>query len=128
MAQQEQDAVAERISRTILGGHLAYLRRLRGPEQFLEHIAPMIGNTTRPFRLDLALTYYMLGNVAGCTRILEELAATDGISANSGIVSDLLDDMRADPGRAARRLEAWEDANIAQFGLAPSMVRGTPRR
>jgi hypothetical protein len=70
----------------------------------------------------------MLGNVADCTRILEELAASEGTSANSGIVSGLLDDMRADPARAARRLEAWEDANIAQFGLGPSMVRGAPPR
>jgi hypothetical protein len=125
LARQEQEAVADRIGRTILGGHLAYLHRMRGPEQFLEHIAQMSGNTTRPFRLDLALTHYMLGNVADCTRILEELAASEGTSANSGIVSGLLDDMRADPARAARRLEAWEDANIAQFGGTVDGPRGT---
>jgi hypothetical protein len=121
LIREEPEAIAERISSIILGGHLDYLRRLRGPEQFLEHIAPMTSNTTTSFRLDLALTHYMIGNVSDCTRILGELAV-EATSANIRTISSLLDDMRTDPARATRRLEAWEHANITQFGLAPSVV------
>lgn len=114
---------ADRITKIILDGHLTYLRDLRQPKDFLTHIARMIGNTTAVFRLDLALTHYMLGNVPECARILEELAPDrERLGPRSSVVTDLLGDLRTDPAGAARRIEAWERANVESLGLADTIV------
>jgi hypothetical protein len=116
----------DRVTKIILDGHLNYLRDLRRPKDFLTHIAWMIGNTTAVFRLDLALTHYMLGNVPECAKILEELAsnASDqwALGPRSSMVTGLLGDLRTNPAGAARQIEAWERANIESLGLADTVV------
>jgi hypothetical protein len=67
------DETAERIASIMSPGHLGYLRRVRGPKEFLKHVGWMAGNTTLNFRVDLALTYYLLGNADQCIKILEGL-------------------------------------------------------
>jgi hypothetical protein len=64
---------AERIAAVMSPGHLSYLRKIRGPREFLKHVNWMAGNTMANFRIDLALTHYMVGNVAECIKIFESI-------------------------------------------------------
>lgn len=64
---------AERIAAVMSHGHLSYLRKVKGPKEFLNHVNWMAGNTTVNFRIDLALTHYMVGNVPECIKILESI-------------------------------------------------------
>jgi hypothetical protein len=113
----------DRVLQIILDGHLTYLRNLRRPKDFLEHISGMIGNTTAVFRMDLALTHYMLGNIRECVNILETLSSDrNTLASRSGIVTALLDDLKTNPVNAARRVEDWERTNVENLGLAQTVV------
>jgi hypothetical protein len=117
------EEACDRFLKIVLDGHLTYLRDLRRPKDFLEHIAGMVGNTTPVFRLDLALTHYMLGNVRECVKILEELASPQESPASmSSMATALLGDLRTSPASAAGRVEAWERANFENLGLAETVV------
>ena len=57
LTQETLDETAERIASIMSPGHLGYLRRVRGPKEFLKHVGWMAGNTMLNFRVDLALTH-----------------------------------------------------------------------
>ena len=78
LTREALDETAERIASIMSPGHLSYLRRVRGPKEFLKHVGWMAGNTMLNFRVDLALTHYLLGNVDQCIRILT--ACREGVN------------------------------------------------
>jgi len=112
------DDVSQDVLKVITDRDFRYLQRIRGPKEFLEHISWMIGNATITFRLDLALTHYMLGNVLQCRKLIAELAS-DGqaSSSNKDIISALNDELRANPADVALKIRTWEKANILNLGL-----------
>ena len=57
---------ADVIRSLIRSEHVQFLKRMRGPADFLRHIAHMIGNSSILFRIDLGLTHYLVGNIDRC--------------------------------------------------------------
>jgi hypothetical protein len=54
LTKPELNQTAERIAAVMSPGHLSYLRKIRGPREFLKHVNWMAGNTMANFRIDLA--------------------------------------------------------------------------
>ena len=118
------DETAERIASIMSPGHLSYLRRVRGPKEFLKHVGWMAGNTGLNFRVDLALTHYLLGNVDQCIKILERLPLEDLPPPFRVHIVPFFTELRTRPADAACRLQAWERENVERLGLAET-VSGT---
>ena len=115
------DETAERIASIMSPGHLSYLRRVRGPKEFLKHVGWMAGNTMLNFRVDLALTHYLLGNVDQCIKILERLPLEDLPPPFRANIVPFFTELRTSPADAASRLQAWERENVERLGLAETV-------
>jgi hypothetical protein len=115
------DETAERIASIMSPGHLGYLRRVRGPKEFLKHVGWMAGNTMLNFRVDLALTHYLLGNVDQCIEILGRLPLEDLPPPFRVHIVPFFTELRTRPAAAAARLQAWERENVERLGLAETM-------
>jgi hypothetical protein len=115
---------AERIAAVMSPGHLSYLRKIRGPREFLKHVNWMAGNTLANFRIDLALTHYMVGNVADCIKILERIPVESLPPKLRDYVVPFAAELRTNPEDAASRVQSWERENIERLGLAEA-VTGT---
>ena len=53
LTREALDETADHIASIMSPGHLSYLRRVRGPKEFLKHVGWMAGNTMLNFRVDL---------------------------------------------------------------------------
>ena len=122
------DETAERIASIMSPGHLSYLRRVRGPKEFLKHVGWMAGNTMLNFRVDLALTHYLLGNVDQCVKILERLPLEDLPPPFRVHIVPFFAELRTSPADAASRLQAWERENVERLGLAETLIGAVPIR
>jgi hypothetical protein len=119
LTREALDETAEHIASIMSPGHLSNLRRVRGPKEFLKHVGWMAGNTN--FRVDLALTHYLLGNVDQCIKILERLPLEDLPPPFRVHIVPFFTELRTRPAAAAARLQAWERENVERLGLAETM-------
>ena len=124
LTREALDETAEHIASIMSPGHLSYLRRVRGPKEFLKHVGWMAGNTMLNFRVDLALTHYLLGDVDQCIKILERLPLEDLPPPFRVNIVPFFTELRTSPADAASRLQAWERENVERLGLAET-VSGT---
>jgi hypothetical protein len=115
------DETAEHIASVMSPGHLSYLRRVRGPKEFLKHVGWMAGNTMLNFRVDLALTHYLLGNVDQCIKILERLPLENLAAPIRAHIVPFFTELQTSPADAASRLQAWERDTVERLGLAETM-------
>lgn len=115
---------AERIAAVMCPGHLSYLRKIRGPGELLKHVNRMAGNTTANFRIDLALTHYMLGNVTECVKISESIPLESLPPKLHDYVVPFATELKTSPEDAASRVQSWERENIERLGLTEA-VTGT---
>lgn len=105
-------------------GHLSYLRKAKDPREFLKHVNWMAGNTMVNFRIDLALTHDMVGNVPECIKILESIPIESLPPRFRAYVVPFATELRTNPQDAASRVQSWERENIERLGLAET-VTGT---
>jgi hypothetical protein len=119
LTRETLDETAEHIASIMSPGHLGYLRRVRGPKEFLKHVGWMAGNAN--FRVDLALTHYLLGNVDQCIKILERLPLEDLPPPFRVHIVPFFTELRTSPADAAARLQAWERENVERLGLAETV-------
>jgi hypothetical protein len=122
LTREALDETAERIASIMSPGHLSYLRRVRGPKEFLKHVGWMAGNTMLNFRVDLALTHYLLGNVDQCIKILERLPLEDLPPPFRVHIVPFFTELRTSPADAACRLQAWERENVERLGLGETVI------
>lgn len=115
------DQAAEHIAAVMSPGHLSYLRKVRGPKEFLKHVSWMAGNTTVNFNMDLALTHYMLGNVGECIEIFKSMPLDNLAPSFRGRIVAFVSELRTRPADAAARVQSWERENIEKLGLAETL-------
>jgi hypothetical protein len=121
LTRETLDETAEHIASIMSPGHLSYLRRVRGPKEFLKHVGWMAGNTMLNFRVDLALTHYLLGNIDQCIKILERLPLENLAAPIRSNIVPFFTELRTSPADAACRLQAWERDTVERLGLAETM-------
>ncbi len=120
--------------RALIGEHMGYLQRIRGPQDFLRHVEWMIGNPSINFRFDLALTYYRVGEVQQCKDILRELDVEVGqLDATfrmpvDEVIKQVARQIEANPAGLAAFLDEWEDTNIETLGLQRSRLSSSAPR
>jgi hypothetical protein len=119
LTRETVDETAEHIASIMSPGHLGYLRRVRGPKEFLKHVGWMGGNTN--FKVDLALTHYLLGNVDQCIKILERLPLEELAAPIRSHIVPFFTELRTRPAAAASRLQAWERENVERLGLTETV-------
>lgn len=113
-----------RVLSSAIERHLAQLRVVESPSDFLAHIARMSGNRSDSVQLDFALTHYLIGNVDVAHRILRSLEASpDTVPERRGVVQQALDRLEADPASLRALIDHWRDENIATFRLAATLPR-----
>jgi hypothetical protein len=122
LTRQGLDQTAKHIAAIMSPGHLSYLRRVRGPKEFLKHVSWMTGNTTINFNVDLALTHYLLGKVDQCLKILEGLSLEELPPTLRANIVPFFTELRTNPAGAASRLQAWERENVERLGLAETVI------
>jgi hypothetical protein len=109
---------AELIAASMSPGHLSYLRKVKGPREFLKHVNWMAGNTMVNFRIDLALTHYMVGNVRECIKILKSIPVESLPPRFRAYVVPFATELRTSPKDANSRILSWERENIERLGLS----------
>jgi hypothetical protein len=124
LSRSELGETAERIAASMSPGHLSYLRKVKGPREFLKHVSWMADNTMVNFRIDLALTHYMVGNVAECIKLFESIPLESLHPKLHAYVAPFATELRTSPEDAASRIQSWERENIERLGLAEA-VTGT---
>jgi hypothetical protein len=125
---------AERV-RSIIVEHIPFLQALQSPAEFLQHISWMRGNPSIPFRADLALTYFRLGELQQARELLRavnrELDEPYRLQQEVGHpeLKQKFDELRQmarcieeDPDQLAALIDTWEKQNIETFGLGPSLI------
>src|SRR5882757_6168300 len=122
LTRETLDETAAHIASIMSPGHLSYLRRVRGPKEFLKHVGWMAGNTMLDFRVDLALTHYLLGTVDQCIEILERLPLEELPPPFRVHIVPFFTELRTSPAAAASRLQAWERENIERLGLGETVT------
>jgi hypothetical protein len=128
ITRQSLSQAAEHVLAAISPGHLSYLRRVRGPKEFLKHVGWMAGNTTLNFNVDLALTHYLLGEVDQCIKILERLALDDLSPSLRANIVPFFKELTSRPADAASRVQTWERENVERLGLAEAMIAAVQAR
>ena len=121
------DRAVERVAQ-VISGELDYLNHFRTPQDFLQRIDWKNLPATPNYRLDLALTNYMAGNVSACLQTLEQVASaklSPRWADNVKLAQELAQELKAGPAAFDLRIKNWEDWNIDWFHLAPRTRRRT---
>ena len=116
------DEVTSQILKIVLDEDFDYLRDIRHPKDFL---SVKIGHPGLASSIDHAVTYFLLGDITACIKLLEEGLAKNPYPdyPHAKEASALLKDLKASPANAVRRIEGWERANIEMLGLRETMGR-----
>jgi hypothetical protein len=119
------DRTVERVAR-VISGELDYLNRFRTPQDFLQKVDWNSLPATPNYRLDMALTHYMVRNISACLQNLEQLASakfSPRWAENVRLAQELAQELKAGPAAFDLRIKDWEDWNINWFHLAPRTRR-----
>jgi hypothetical protein len=119
--ESDLDQTVDRLVRAISQGELDYLKGIQGPQDFLQKIDWDSRPTSPNYRLDLALTHYMAGNIPACLEILEQVASaklSPRWADNVRLVQELVEELKVNPAAFDRRIKTWEEKNINWFHLA----------
>jgi hypothetical protein len=120
------DQTVDRLVRVISQGELDYLKGIQSPQDVLQKIDWDSRPTSPNYRLDLALTHYMTGNVPACLDILEQVVSaklSPRWADNVRLARELVEELKLNPVAFHRRIEIWEEKNIRWFHLAPRTRR-----
>jgi len=118
----------------IIAPHIPALKEISHARDFLKHVNRMIGNDSVRFQIDLALTYYRVGDVAQATSILATLPREIErfYEAYGSPMGDLMrkggnpleDSIRqaasqivSDPAGFSTLLDEWVEQNTKTLGL-----------
>jgi hypothetical protein len=110
----------DRLVRVVSQGELDYLKGIQTPQDFLQKIEWSCLPSSPNYRMDLALTHYMSGNVPACLKVLEQVVSaklSPRWADSVRLAQELLEELKVDPSALARRIEAWEASNIRWFHL-----------
>jgi hypothetical protein len=113
----------------IENGHLDYLRRVRGPQDFLQHASWITDGSPILQRLDKALTDYLVGDVQEPFAFLRALNAevnrmTPRQREHIGpLFRQIRQRVGANPEALRDLLDEWEEQNVHTLDLEPSRNR-----
>jgi hypothetical protein len=128
----DRDEAANRIGQ-ILKDHIAYLRSVETPADFLRHASWIGEGSTLLHRIDRALTLYLMGETKLSMDLLRALRAeADQLDARrkehvGPLLEEVVCALDAEPPALHALLERWGDQNMERFGLEPAIGRTVSR-
>jgi len=105
----------DRLARVISQGELDYLKSIQSPHDFLQKIDWNSLPSSPNYRLDLALTHYMAGNVPACLDILDQVVSaklSPRWAESVRLARELVEELKVNPVAFHQRIETWEEKNI----------------
>jgi hypothetical protein len=114
----------------IISSERARLDEIRTPEDFLHKTKWDELPSTPNYRIDLALTHFLVGDLAACEDVLEELLARPPNSKwadQLALAQELAREAKSDPSAITRWIENREQKAKASLRLVPRM-RQTRRK
>ncbi len=126
LLESDLDRTVDRLVGIILQGELDDLKSIQSPQDFLRQVDWDRRPSSPNYRLDLALTHYMTGNVPACLGTLEHMVAArlsprwaDGVR----LAREIIEELKVNPSALDLRIKAWEERNVSWFHLAPRSRR-----
>jgi len=116
------DRTIDRLAQVILQSELDYLKGIQGPQDFLRQVDWDSRPSSPNYRLDLALTQYMTGDVPACLETLEQIVAaklSPRWADGARLARELIEELKINPSALDQRIGAWEERNVAWFQLTP---------
>jgi hypothetical protein len=126
LAEPDLDRTIDRLVEVISESELDYFGCIQSPNHFLERIDWKCRPSSPNYRLDLALTQYMSGNVPACLETLRQLASAKHSHRwvdSVRLSQELIDELKASPSALDQRIRAWEERNMSWFHLTPRARR-----
>ena len=111
-----------------LGPHVEPLRNIQTPRDFMGHVAWMSGNRMLPFRTDLGINHYLLGNTREALGIFRQLDIDldeyPQVTRQNcrPVFRQVLHFLENDPHGLRAVIESWRDENIEKLGLSASVA------
>jgi hypothetical protein len=111
---------------SLVSENLTFLRGIRTYSDFLRYVEWRVGSQNIIFNLDLALTYYRIGNVRQSVELIRRLYADVLQMKNETrehlepILTRLVNQIDANPLGLNPLLDEWNEAAIAALGLEKS--------
>jgi len=103
------------------------LRRIQRPADFLRHIEWRIGTMRNIlFNIDVALTYYLVGNVRESADLIKSLRAeAEHLDKRGGarlgpLLDRMMGEIETNPRGLLPLLDEWQEANFRTLGLENS--------
>jgi hypothetical protein len=112
--------------RAIIEQHVAYLRTIETPADFLRHASWIVDGSPILSRIDRALALYLAGDTSRSTESLRALKAeADRLDARrreyiGPVLEQIVHAFDTDPRSVAPLLEKWESQNVERLGLQAS--------
>ena len=122
LLEPDLDQTIDRLTHVISQGQIDYLEGFRSPQDLLQKIDWGSRPSTPNYRVDLALTQYMAGNIPACREILEHIVCAKPSPRWADTVrlaQELVDELKLNPSALGGRINVWEGRNIEWFHLAP---------
>lgn len=108
--------------------HVEPLRKIQTTRDFMTHVAWMSGNRMLPFRTDLGINHYLLGNIQEALAIfrrldidLDEYPLTTQENCRP-VFRQVLHFLENDPNGLRAVVESWRDEHVEKLGLSASMA------
>jgi hypothetical protein len=117
--------------RAIIEQHVAYLRSIETPADFLRHASWIVDGSPILSRIDRALALYLAGDTSRSAESLRALKAeADRLDARrreyiGPVLEQIVRALDIDARSVASLLEKWESENIERLGLQASRTSAT---
>jgi hypothetical protein len=108
--------------------HVEPLRKIQTTQDFMGHVAWMSGNRMLPFRTDLGINHYLLGNIQEALAIFRQLQIdldehSPATQKNyRPVIQQVMHFLENDPVGLHAVIESWRDENIEKLGLSASVA------
>jgi hypothetical protein len=112
-------------------GHLAYLKKIKRPQDFRRHASWIAKSSSVLQKFDLALTHYLIGDVKQSTEAMRALSKeVDQLDQKrqeyiGPLVKQAMHELATNPEGLDPLLDRWVKQNIETFGLQPTQILST---
>jgi hypothetical protein len=127
LAEPDLGRTIDRLMQVISENELDCLKGIRSPSHFLHYVDWKCRPSSPNYRLDMALSQYMTGNVPACLETLEQLVSAKHSPRwvdSVRLARQLIEELKVNPSAFDQRIRAWEERNMSWFHVAPRARRG----
>jgi len=126
LAEPDLGRTIDRLMQVISENELDCLKGIQSPSHFLQYVDWKCRPSSPNYRLDMALSQYMTGNVPACLETLEQLVSAKHSPRwvdSVRLARQLIEELKVNPSALDQRIRTWEERNMSWFHVAPRARR-----